>query len=244
MSDQSVEELDKNIRAALERDPRINLHASQLKIIPHERCITLVGQTEDISSKRIAVNVVRQTAGEDYEIKDHIRIHSTHISDNTLHDKIARILVNEPVFSDCDIFVDSTRKIERLRNSDLHNNDVIKASVRDGVITLTGQVNSLTHRRMAEALMWWIDGCQRVDNLLRVVPPERETDEELTDAVRMVLKKDPLIDASQIRVVVTAGVVELLGHLENDKLCRIAAHDVWSVPDVWEVYNRITADTG
>jgi osmotically-inducible protein OsmY len=72
--------------------------------------------------------------------------------------------------------------------------------VTDGVVTLNGDVPSLSHKRLAGALAWWVPGCRDVVNGLEEVPPEEDNDDELTDAVRLVLEKNPFVNATKIRV--------------------------------------------
>jgi osmotically-inducible protein OsmY len=82
-------------------------------------------------------------------------------------------------------------------------------------------------------------GCQRVDNLIEIVPPERDNDAELNDAVLMTLEKDPGIDAGAIRVTTHDGIVELDGQLTNSEQKQLIARDTWLVPDVKDVHNNI-----
>lgn len=115
----------------------------------------------------------------------------------------------------------------------------IEIEVREGTVILAGQVLSLTHRRLAEVLAWWAAGCERVENLLHVVPPEQETDDELTDAIRLVLEKDPLVRPDALKVTVRDGVVTLEGGLASDDERLLAVQDVWYVPGVQDVVDRI-----
>ncbi|MEJ2061531.1 MAG: BON domain-containing protein [Gammaproteobacteria bacterium] len=39
-------------------------------------------------------------------------------------------------------------------------------ATREGVVTLTGEVGSLTQRRLAEVLTWWTAGCELVPGTL------------------------------------------------------------------------------
>lgn len=233
------------ICAALEHDKGINLHtSSRIKVSVSDRRVILDGGVGDISEKRTAANLVRATVGDEYTVDDRLRVGSSNIGDAALRDKVARVLGSEPIFSEFTVCIGVDGETDFLRDRRAESSDIIKATVEDGVVTLTGQVYSLTHRRMAEVLLWWVDGCQRVDNLLEIVPAERDTDEELTDAVRMALEKDPLIDATQVQVETTGGVVELTGQLPSDEKKRIAARDAWAVADVWQVYNRIDVGHG
>lgn len=239
MSERSADTLNRHVHAALEHDRRIDMNSARLLVTPCGRHVLLEGEVDDIAAKRLAANVVTEALGEGYCVIDLLRIRSGLVSDARLRDKVERVLNAEPVFKGFQISV-KTGSDEQLQHEvRIPTGDHISAVVENGVVTLTGQANSLTHRRVAEVLLWWIDGCQRIDNLIDVVPPEQDNDDELSDAVRMAFEIDPLIDAAQISVAVYDRTVELGGYLPNDALKTIAGRDAWSVPDVREVHNRI-----
>jgi osmotically-inducible protein OsmY len=118
---------------------------------------------------------------------------------------------------------------------------LIGIAVHKGVVQLTGKVGSLSHRRLAEVRAWWTGGCELVENHLKVEPPEKETDDELTDAVRMVLEMDPLVHAGQIYARARDGVVTLEGYVASKEEKKLAILDAWYVPGVHEVVDRLEA---
>jgi osmotically-inducible protein OsmY len=111
--------------------------------------------------------------------------------------------------------------------------------VEAGVIRLEGQVFSLSHKRLAEALAWWQPGVRDVINELEVFPPEEDNDDEITDALLQVLEKDPLVRADRIRVTTRNGVVTLEGYLPQQEEKDMAEADAWLLPGVEAVVNRI-----
>lgn len=244
MIDSADKVINRELQAALTRDKRINLKKSALRIKTESHNVILEGSVEDIATKRITANIAREVLGDGYSIDDRLRIEGRELGDAELRDKVVTALLGEPVFRECSLSATRSGRTEVIRTGRSETNDLILVDTHEGVVRLSGQVNSLTHRRLAEALLWWIDGCQRVDNHLAVIPDEQDTDDELTDAVRILLEKDPLIDAAQIRVASHAGIVELGGQLSSEQLSEIAARDAWSIPDVWEVYNRIQVGHG
>ena len=63
----------------------------------------------------------------------------------------------------------------------------------NGVVTLNGEVPSLSHKRLAGVLAWWVPGTRDVINGLEEVPPEEDNDDELIDAMHVACwKKIPL----------------------------------------------------
>jgi osmotically-inducible protein OsmY len=88
-------------------------------------------------------------------------------------------------------------------------------------------------------LAWWVPGGRDVVNGLEVSPPEEDTDDEVTDAVRLVLEKDPFINADQIRVSTRNFVVTLDGVVRSPGQKQMAEHDAWYVFGVDNVINRL-----
>jgi osmotically-inducible protein OsmY len=116
---------------------------------------------------------------------------------------------------------------------------VIEVEVADGLVTLNGRVGSLSHKRLAGVLAWWVPGSQDVVNGLEVIPPMADTDDEVVDAVRLVLEKDPFVNASQIRVRCRDYVVTLEGEIPRLKEKEMAEADAWYVFRVNRVVNNI-----
>src|SRR5690606_21475114 len=102
---------------------------------------------------------------------------------------------------------------------------VIEASVIDGMVTLDGAVPSLSHKRLAGVLARWVPGSRDVINGLGVEPPGEDSDDEITDAVRLVLEKDRFVRADQICVRTRQRVVTLEGVVPNDSIREMAEFD-------------------
>ncbi len=87
----------------------------------------------------------------------------------------------------------------------------IEVVSQDGVVTLTGQVGSLTDRRLAEMETEKIDGVKGVIDELAVAAPLRD-DDAIRKDVRQRLDKDSMLpSAGKVEVQVTGGVVDLTG---------------------------------
>lgn len=115
----------------------------------------------------------------------------------------------------------------------------IEVDVKDGTVCLAGKVISLSHKRVIEALAWRTAGCRGVDNRLQVVPDEADNDDELTDAIRLVLEMDRIEHADQIAIRSDDGVVTLQGVLPRDSERQLAEMDAWAVWGVKDVRNQI-----
>jgi osmotically-inducible protein OsmY len=88
-------------------------------------------------------------------------------------------------------------------------------------------------------LAWWVPGSRDVINGLAVEPPEEDSDDEVTDAVRLVLEKDPFVRVDQIRIRTQGRVVTLEGLVPNHTICEMAEFDVWYLFGIDQVVNRL-----
>jgi osmotically-inducible protein OsmY len=98
------------------------------------------------------------------------------------------------------------------------------------------------HKRLAGVLAWWVPGTRDVVNGLEEVPAEEDNDNELTDAVRLALEKDPFVNAVKIRVTTQDWIVTLDGLVPNETMKQMAERDAWYVLGVKKVDNRIQVE--
>lgn len=237
MPDAHAEDLLKTISAAWERESRVDIHHFPIRASRRDGRILLEGQVGDIAAKRLAGDIARHLAG-GVPVDDQLRVRPAEPrQDGRLRDLVTRSLLEEPVFAHYDIRIRRDLGMETLREG-RNSEGEINVVIDDGVVTLNGWAGSLSHRRLAEVLVWWA-GCEKLLNYLRVDPPERETADELCDAVRIVLEKDPLVHASQLSVRANAGTVTLEGYVASAEEARLAVLDCWYIPGVYEVENRI-----
>jgi osmotically-inducible protein OsmY len=232
------ERLLADVNAALAAETRIDIDELSIELDPDHGVLSIHGEVDSIIAKRIAANVTQRVVKSRYLVQDRLRVRASRSGELELRDEVAKALASEDAFSDHALIVEAGSHREDIR-AGASGGGRIEARVDAGVVTLRGEVRSLSHRRLAEVLMWWTAGCECVNNLLEVVPPEDDNDDEITDVVQMVLEKNPLVHASQLRVGTAAGVVELRGLVASDEERRLAVLDAWYVPGVWEVVDHI-----
>jgi osmotically-inducible protein OsmY len=116
---------------------------------------------------------------------------------------------------------------------------LITADVTDGKVDLEGQVASLSHKRLCGVLAWWVPGSTDVINSLEVVPPQEDSTGEINDALRIVLDKDPLVDACSISFSTKDWVVTLTGTARSEAERDAAEDDAWYIWGVNDVVNEI-----
>lgn len=220
------------IRAALERDPDIKQDRYPITVRVDD-VVHLEGKVEDIVTKRKAMRVVRQVADVPAVIEDRLFVVPTEqVTDAALRDKVLEALEREPAFAGMDIHAGRDAPARR-------EQDWITVEVRGCRVSLTGEVNSLSHRRFAEVITWWVAGTCDVDNHLHVRPAEEEHDEEISDAVRLVFDKEPALDAAQVSVTTRNREITLRGAVFSEEQKRIAAQDCWYIPGVHAVHNEL-----
>jgi len=237
----ATEELRTKVRAVLEKDPAINLHQYPIRIdVRDDGVLVLEGEVEDIIAKRLIPHLAA-TIPEVNNILDRLRIiPSERRGDGAILDSVYENLTQEPAFKGCVIRIQGDSRPDAGTASAPESAiGVIEIAVTDGVVILTGWIESLSHKRLADVLAWWARGSVDVDNRLRVVPPEQDTDDEITDALRMVLEKDPWLDAGQIWTHTRDRIVVLEGLVHSQEQKHMAECDAWYILGVHRVANHI-----
>jgi osmotically-inducible protein OsmY len=230
----------KDVHAALEREARVNLHRTPIEIsLLANRTVSLQGEVASIEAKRVAVECVKAVDGV-RRVIDRLAVQPTsRPGDGAIRDSVSRHLFEERVFArtaiSCRIEGDSRAISQQLNGSE----NTIEASVADRVITLRGHVLSLSHSRLAAVLAWWTPGCRNVVNELEIRPPEDDNDDEISDAIKLVLDKDPLVHGDQIAVQVRNREVRLCGLVGNAEEKRMATQDVWYIEGVRNIIDEL-----
>jgi osmotically-inducible protein OsmY len=247
MSRQVPESLIRAITAALERDTAVDMHNHPLRVWARDGRVVLDGRVGDIAAKRRAAALAAEQVGDDWPLLDWLRVAKEPAGDQQIEQDIANALLDEPALTDYAIHQGGSGKSgaampgedgRTLRHSPSARGH-IAVSVSGGRAILSGHAGSPAHARLAEVLAWWTPGCELVDNRIDVIPPRQEHDEELADVVRLVLEKDPLLDAAQFKVRAEQGVVRLEGLADNDERRRMAVLDCYCVPGVRSVDDQV-----
>jgi osmotically-inducible protein OsmY len=229
----------KEVRAALEREPRINLHKFPIEMEFRDGVLTLEGEVEHIAAKKLGLELaiaVRGVTG----IVDRLHVTpSTRMGDGAILDAIRDALLQEPTLLNCSIHVIRKGRLEAVREVSEDPRGAIRVSVTDGVVLLDDHVTGLTQKRLAGVLAWWVPGSRDVVNGMAVVPDQPDSDEEMAKAVRIVLKKDPFVNDERIRVVARQSVVTLEGDAPSAPQKEMAEFDAWYVFGVDNVLNHI-----
>lgn len=226
------------LRKTLERDRRVNARAHPLTLSLEDGTLVIEGEVADVPAKTRAVELAQRSPGVRRVVDRTVVETPVRTPDGELRDLYRDALLGEICFENCRLVV-RAQGVNHCLNDPVDRRGELVATIASGVAKLEGQMPSLAHVRLAGVLAWWIPGMRNVINELRVEPPEEDCDEELTDAVRIALEKEPLLDAAQIGVRSSAGKVTLFGTLRSEQQRELAETDAWYVLGVRDVDNQI-----
>lgn len=226
------------VRASFRSEPRFGPHG-HVELDFSDGILTIEGEVRSVAAKKLLLERGAAHPAVD-GIVDRLRVAPTRaMGDSQIRNLVRDALLEEAALAEVairEVVKGETLTVREL--PDPRRGDIC-IEVEDGVVTLDGMVPSLSHKRLAGVLAWWVPGSRDVINGLDVSPPEADTDEEITDAVRMVLEKDPFVDAGQIGVSTTECVVTLAGVVPKEAEREMAEFDAWYVFGVDKVVNKI-----
>lgn len=147
-----------------------------------------------------------------------------------------------------DAWVDGKAESTLLFNSNLNSFD-INTDVSEGVVTLTGKVDSQVDKALAQELIESLDGVKSVDNKLTVLNKKTTEDDSMMAAlmdskVETVVKTKLLIESevngTDIEVEVNEGIVVLTGEVGSDSEKELAVAIAKNTNDVKKVVDKLT----
>jgi osmotically-inducible protein OsmY len=225
-------------RKALLSEARIDVAHHPIRLMLSDGDLVIEGEVADIAAKKLALERAAAVA-EVRGIVDRLRVTpAERMGDGAIRDLVRDALLAEPALDECSIRVSVKAAWETVRSLDSAAG-TIDITVSDGVVTLDGNVPGLGLKRLAGILAWWVPGSRDVINGLGVTPPEEDNDGEISDAVRLTLEKDPLVNPDQIRVSTRNAVVTLQGQVPTKSEREAAEFDAWYVFGVDKVVNQI-----
>jgi len=214
--------LVQQVRSALAADPRFDYAKLPIQAIDHNGLVGLIGWVPELCDKKRIEQVVANLVGP-----------------KNVQSGLAVGPPNQR--PDVELVRSVQDSLEEDRSIDSTS---IYVACADGVVRLSGIIDTTLHRRLAAALPWWIPGVRGVVDDLSVVYPEPEDDELLVEAIQTVLEKDPLVDRTEILVLSHSGVVALLGTVGGAEARAATENDAWIVEGVYDVVNQIEVAPG
>ena len=232
----------KTVRAGLERDSHINLHRWPIRLEMREDCVlVMAGEVESIAAKKMALEIAGATP-DVRGIVDRLQVVPAEPrGDGEILGSLETLLLEARDLKNCSLRVMKKGQAFTLQEirDDNASGDILFA-VKDGVVALDGWVISLSHKRLAGVLAWWVPGCRDVVDTLEVLPPEQDGDDEVSDVLSLVLEMDPMIPhPEQIRVETHDHVVTLHGVVNSTTEKIRAEQDAWYLFAVDKVINQL-----
>jgi osmotically-inducible protein OsmY len=233
-----ADEVIGTIRAALEREPRVNPHAHRIELEFADGVVTLSGEVSGVAEKKLALELAASPSPVS-GVVDRLRVEpSERMEDGAIRDHVCDALIGEPAFNSYSVRAVVKQEVEQVR--DLPDpNRIFEVEVADGVVTLNGVAESISHKRFAGVLAWWVPGSRDVVNGVELNPTMPDSDEELVDVLRLILEKDPMVNASQIKLRSRDNVVTIEGAVPTESSKSAAEADAWYTFGVNSVVNNL-----
>lgn len=229
----------KQVQAALEHETHLNLRRHPVAIDFIDGTLVMAGEMPDITSKQRALGMARTISNGNGLIDHMVVAQHESIGDGEVRDSVCQQILQNIDFKNCNVCARIKGQLKMLRHAGTDCSGTLIVRVEDGCIVLSGQVISLSHKRLAGILAWWSRGCRNVVNAIRVMPHEQDSDEEMTEALQLVLETDPFVHAPQVRISTCDKTVTLDGYVSTEQEKRRIEQDAWCLYAVDHVVNHI-----
>jgi len=222
-------EIAKEIRESLRWDARVD-HAL-IEVEVEEGNVTLSGVVGSAAEKSRAANDARVLGVDSVDTTDlHVESWArekrlrqdkyTKVSDEAIKDAIEDTFLYDP----------------RVKSSNP------QVTVESGTVTLTGRVEDLLAKKAAAENAENVVGVFRVNNHLRVRPPDPLADDEIHQQLRNSLLMDPYLDRFDLDTAVVNGRAHLWGEVDNAFQRTRAERVAAQIPGVIEIENHLSVE--
>src|SRR3979411_1094767 len=211
-------EIEKDVKAELEWDP--DLDASDIAVSVKKGVVTLAGFVKSYTDKYEAEAAAKRVAGVAGVAND-IEVRMPSVDERPdpeiARDAVAAIKSQLPISS------------ERL-----------KVVVKNGWVTLEGQVEWQYQKSTAENAVRRIKGVKGVSNLITLKP--RAQPAEIKSRIMDAFKRNAEVDANRIQIEASGSAGVLKGPVRSWSEREEAERVAWSAPGVTKVEDRIVVN--
>lgn len=205
------------VKGALMEDPRVL--DFEIASTTEEGVVTLSGFVDNLAAKTYAVREVKKING--------------------VKAVIDKLMVEPSFRSDTDIAHAVRRRI--LSSSSIKTQGITVSS-KDGVVVLSGTVDSYSEEQQAKLLASEVGGVKEVKNNITTKWSMIRPDAEIKGDVEASLHRDVYLSGMPISVNVENGVVTLSGHVGNAYEKDRAEDDAHWVSNVLEIKNNLSIE--
>jgi osmotically-inducible protein OsmY len=208
-------QLKRDINQELAWDPKVN--AAQVAVSVDQGAVTLLGNVDTYWEKWAAEEATKRVAG--------VRTVAQDLNVN---------LLNDHKRNDSDI----AAAVQRAFQWNVTVPDTVTAEVRNGSVTLSGQVTWNYQREAAVQAIHYLKGVVGVSNLITLetlnVPPAL-----VKENIEAALQRQATAGANSIHVDTSGGKVTLSGHASSWRSMADAEDAAWATPGVTQVVDRL-----
>jgi osmotically-inducible protein OsmY len=210
---------DKTMRESVERELEwdAQLDATHVAVAAKDGAITLTGHVPSYAERRDTVRAAERVYG--------VR---------AVADELEVKLTSSNERDDSDIAED----IARHMHSSIAIPAGVKAEVKNGNVTLSGEVAWLYQRFEAARVLRYLRGVRSLNNDITVKPREAKA-EDVTNRVSEAIERIAHVDARSIWATTTNGTVRLHGHVHSFSEKYTAGLAAASAPGVTKVENDV-----
>jgi VCBS repeat-containing protein len=208
-------QLQLDVQEELKWDPKVD--ARHIVVTAHEAAVTLTGYVPTYFDKMRAIAAAEHVHGVKAVADElEVHLHQAHSKeDSDIADSVIHILEWNTALSDQDI----------------------KATISNGRVTLTGEVDWNYQRDEAERAVDHLVGVTSITNQITVKPrvAAAKVEKQITNA----LARHAALDARQIHVTMSGTKAVLSGHVHCFDEARIARNAAWSAPGISAVDDHL-----
>ena len=209
-------ELKTDVLSELQYEPSVKV--TDIGVLVKDGTVTLNGYVTNYGEKWEAVRAVKRVAGvkaiaDDIEIKLPTSLRRT-------DGDIANAAANQINWS-------TTIPV-----------GTVEVTVREGWITLEGEVDQWYLKNSAGNVVQHLSGVKGVSNLISIAP--KLTTTEIEASIRSAFERNALLDANKIHVETSGSAVILRGIVQNFAELEEAERVAWAGQGVFSVDNQLT----